>query len=300
MFWIAFAIAFLVALFFLKNKSAFTNSTDSAQNKQNEGLTYSNAIVGDLINKDTDGDGVLDWEESLWGTDSRKKDTNDDGTADGIEIEKLSAKGGPASGGKEAGQNDTKLTETDKFSRELFSTIAALNQSGAMDQATVDKISESLSDRVQNSTPRKIYTISQIKIINDNSAKSMQNYNMKTGVLLYKKYPMNEKVVSIFKESLVGSEEINVSILAKLDPIIRQLKEIINGMISINVPSKLSVFHLDLINAFEVVAENLNDIKLISKDPVVAISAISQYLKNNDQIELTINKLAAEINNNQN
>jgi len=41
--------------------------------------------VGDT-NTDTDGDGLLDWEESLWGTDPLKYDTDGDGTNDGDEV----------------------------------------------------------------------------------------------------------------------------------------------------------------------------------------------------------------------
>ncbi len=35
---------------------------------------------------DTDGDGLLDWEEALWGTDPKNKDTDRDGTSDGEEV----------------------------------------------------------------------------------------------------------------------------------------------------------------------------------------------------------------------
>lgn len=35
---------------------------------------------------DTDGDGLLDWEEALWGTDPKNKDTDRDGTSDGTEV----------------------------------------------------------------------------------------------------------------------------------------------------------------------------------------------------------------------
>ena len=53
------------------------------------GLSYGNAIVGDLVNRDTDGDGLLDWEESLWDTDPNNKDTNGDGVSDSVEIAKI-------------------------------------------------------------------------------------------------------------------------------------------------------------------------------------------------------------------
>lgn len=37
-------------------------------------------------NVDTDADGLLDWEETLWNTDPKKSDTDNDGTKDGQEV----------------------------------------------------------------------------------------------------------------------------------------------------------------------------------------------------------------------
>ena len=70
------AIIFLVVLFLSKSiptlltfKNPWTKTVSKA------GLTYNNATIGDLVNRDTDGDGMPDWEENLWGTDPTKKET---------------------------------------------------------------------------------------------------------------------------------------------------------------------------------------------------------------------------------
>ena len=64
---IVFAVLFLVALFLLKTTPVFKNKTNLELNK-NGGLIYGSAIVGDLVNKSTSGDGIPDWEKVLWGT----------------------------------------------------------------------------------------------------------------------------------------------------------------------------------------------------------------------------------------
>ena len=104
------------------------------------------------------------------GLDPTKKE-NVPGVPDSVTIEKLKAaqeKNNTTNNGA-INQSTENLTETDKFSRELFSTIAALSQNGAMDQATIDKISSSLAEHIQNSAPRKVFTLSDIKIIKDDS-----------------------------------------------------------------------------------------------------------------------------------
>src|ERR1035437_9845115 len=47
-------------------------------NKNNTALKVENQTITDLIQKDSDGDGVPDWEEVLWGTDPNKKITFND------------------------------------------------------------------------------------------------------------------------------------------------------------------------------------------------------------------------------
>ena len=84
------------------------------------GLAYDTTILEDLMNKDTDGDGLLDWEEGLWGTSPDKKDTNDDGVPDNTEIAKLKTELRQNTGGDVSViQNEENLTQTDKFSRSI-------------------------------------------------------------------------------------------------------------------------------------------------------------------------------------
>ena len=297
MFWIAFAIAFLVVLFFIKNKSVFTNSTDSALNKQNEGLTYSSAIVGDLINKDTDGDGVLDWEESLWGTDSRKKDTTP-GISDNLAIEKLKIAQGKIERGESSlnsAQSEEKLTETDKFSRELFSTIAALNQNGAMDQATADKISESLAERIQNSPPRKVYALSDLKISAKDDAKAVQDYSQAL-VNIQAKYPVKATVIDVLQKFIIDENNVDSSVLSELDPIIEQTRKIIDATVKMSVPQSIVSPHLDFLNALQRLVENTSDIKLYDTDVIISLGGISQYDQNTTALQSAIDNLLNTIN----
>ena len=67
-------MVFAVALFLLKTTSVFENKETYKGAGQKNGLTYGNITIKDLVNKDTDGDGILDWEEGLWGTDPTKKE----------------------------------------------------------------------------------------------------------------------------------------------------------------------------------------------------------------------------------
>lgn len=266
------AIVFIALLFFLKTKSEYKNDT-----LRGVGLTPSDVIVEDLLQKDTDLDGILDWEEGLLGTDSTKKDTDDDGIPDSSEIAKIKSAGSENGEGETTNQEEN-LTQTDKFSRELFSTVAALNQTGQMDQTTVDKLTTSLVDQIKNSSTEKVFLMSELKIINGNNLVATKNYNNAMGVIM-KGYPIIDPV-EVLKKSITDTGDIDTSILPQLDPFINQTKKIIVELVNTEVPQDFSLAHLNMINALEKVSENLSDIKLIDSDAVLALNAASQYEEN--------------------
>lgn len=258
-------------------------------------MTYGSATIGDLVNKDTDGDGVPDWEEPLWGLDPTKKETTP-GIPDGVAIEKMKADQGPSAGAAAGNtQGPENLTQTDKFSRELFSTVAATTQSGSLDQATVDKISSSLADNIQNSTPRKVFTISDIKVIKDDSVQAVKKYNDMMDSI-HAKYPVKGSAIDILQKFLADGNNVDTSALLELDPIIKSIQGIIDGVVKMSVPQSLASLHLDFLNGLERVEENLNDIRLYDSDPIVALSGISQFDQNNTLLESSVTNLKNAIN----
>ncbi len=285
-------MVFLVVIFFLKTGLLNNKNQENENTLYNSSYANSGEILQDLINKDTDEDGILDWEESLWGTDPNKKDTNDDGVPDNIEIAKLKSE---IIENEENTEEIKNLTQTDKFSRELFSLVTTLNQNGTMDQATIEKLSSALTEQIENAPVRKIYLISDINIENNNDKSAIQKYIVDLNNL-YKKYQIKGNVVDVLQEFINSGDEPNVNILSKLDPIIEQADNFMKGVITIEVPSELSTQHLNIINALERLLENLTDIQLFDSDPIVAMGAISKYNINVDSLNETMNQLSGIIN----
>lgn len=288
------AVLFLVVIFLTKNQTIFENADPSLN--QTDGLIYTNTPIGELVSRDTDSDGILDWEEGLWGTDPTKVDTDDDGVNDAKEIDTLKTETVGSAGSNNANNIEKlKLTETDKFSDQFFSTVAALTQSGSLDELTIDQVSTSLAENIQKHTPKKIYTVKNIKISTDESRGAIQAYNTKLQALQVK-YPFNADITAIILESLTIDEEIDLGVLKKFDPIIAQLNSIIKEMLTISPPKSLSVLHVMVINGFQKLSENMTDMKLIDTDSIVAFSAISQYPENADLLFQYINQLTISIN----
>ena len=186
------------------------------------------------------------------------------------------------------------LTETDKFSREFFATVATLNQNGQMDQATIDKLSSSLAEHIQNSPPRKVFLLSDIKIISDNSVQAVKSYDNALDSI-YTKYPVKGNAINVLQKFMVDENNVDVGILAELDPIIGQTNKIIDALVKMSVPQSLAFLHLDFVNGLQRPMENLNDIKLYDTDVIIALSAISQYEKNITILESATNNLGNAI-----
>ena len=295
-FLIAFAIIFLVVLFLLKTTSFFKNKETYQRANQANGLTYDNLSIEDLVNRDTDGDGIPDWEEGLYGLNPTKKETIS-GIPDSSAINKLKNEEPGANKITNGESPDIKdLTETEKFSRELFATIAAASQNGTMDQATIDQLGASLAEKIQNSPPRKVFSIFEIKTITDDGIQAFKNYNNALSAI-YKKYPPTSyTILDVLQKFMLDENNVDVSALTKLDPIIEQTNKIIEAMIKTSVPQSLSSLHLNVINSLERLVENLNDIQLYDTDSIIALGGISKYEGNATKLESDLNSLANAIN----
>ena len=290
---VALAVVLLVLLFFIKTKSEWTNEEVASA-----GLVSGDEILGDVLSRDTDKDGILDWEEGLWGTDPTKKDTNDDGVSDKEEIGRMKAEraatsGEPASADSSGEASEENLTQTDKFARELFSTVAALSQSGEIDDNTVAQITDSLASQIQNPVQRKIFLMSDIKITQDNSQTAIEKYITEMNTL----EPVKENATDILQESLTEDGDIDGTVLSKLNPIVEEISNFINGMGELEVPQKLASSHLELMNALERLKENLEDVQLIDTDAIVALGAMAQYENNDSAVEVATIKLNEVISN---
>ena len=277
----------------IKNKSIFFKAKSASQEVGESGLAYGNATVQDLINKDTDGDGIPDWEENLWGTDPTKAETVA-GVPDSTTIAKLKAQQ-DANSGTDASSTNQNITKTDQFSRDLFSTVSSLSENGTMDQNTADQISSSLASKIQNPVIRKVYTLADIKVTTSVTTATIQKYSN----ALNSAYPTTQPkyaVIDILQQITADPNNPDVSVLSELDPIIQEINNSINAMVKIPTPQTFVTLHLNVLNGFERILENLNDIQLYSTDPVVALGGISQYQTNATALLANITQLTDAIN----
>lgn len=236
-----------------------------------------------LIEKDSDGDGLKDWEEALWGTDVDNQDTDSDGTSDGEEI-KLGRNPkvkGPddelsAEEKKAISETGTDTTATGAFSRGFFASFMTLKESGDLTPENLQKLSESI---VGNFTADggKNFTSSDLKISGDNSPTTLKKYGNDLGAIFeeYLKLKLPDELLIVAQALSSGDQDK----LNELDKIISANKKLIERHLTMIVPQKASSVHLKLVNHYQTITTAIENMKKAISDPLTGTIAISQYKK---------------------
>ena len=260
--------------------------------KQQTANTDTNAPIqsaGDM-QKDSDGDGLKDWEENLWGANPQNPDTDGDGTPDGEEItqERNPLVAGPDDALASSTPNILKGTSalgessggtyTDQLTRQLFGTFIAAKQSGQSINQTEEtqKILNDLFTAYQ-SDQKAVYTKSQIATTSDNSAASLKKYGNTVGAAISKIYAVGARDLEIAQSALQREDREEIK---QLGEIAEAYAHAAKGLASIPVPSTAASLHLPIVNAIAGFSSALRTMQKLIDDPAAGIVGIGEYKKN--------------------
>lgn len=259
----------------------------TGKNNQKDSVSPDSGLkqVANLIaEKDSDNDGLKDWEEPLWGTDPQKSDTDGDKTNDGDEIKTNRDPLKPAPNdirqetAKQTGvaTSTEEITATDKFSRELFARYLAFKQGGeALDQKSQDIIISSMLAETQLDIKAPIHSSAEFKLSQDNSATALKNYGNLLGEAIISASPetsVNE--IMILNEAVQAESGDKIK---ELDPIIEGYQKLIKLVMATAVPTEALSIHLNFVNSLEQVLANIKTFRQFFDDPVATLAGINSY-----------------------
>ncbi len=301
---LAIAIAVvLIAIIFNYWKPSITKY------KNNNLATDTNASAS-IINTDSDNDGLPDWKEALYGTNLQKEDTDEDGTNDAEEIAEIRdpLKANTALAGQEPNdkidpaiiennkkilEDYEKLSETDKFSRDLVSNIIASQPvSGAMDQNTMNSIvAQALAE-----IPEKNYTgitkstdLILLKTDSTNLNKNMSDYVKSFSAVINKLTPILGADVGLINSYISDGSANTRSAMLKLTD---QYQAIVNSLIKMPVPVAIGYYdpsyHLTVINDLEKIIAIDKDIVNSDKNSLGIFSNLSMYNESSNDLISTL------------
>ena len=271
------------SLFFSKN--SYTALSKKAELK-NEKITINN-----LLQKDSDGDGVMDWEEALWGTDPNKEISFDGITdSDYIKQKRADLK---ISNESELTTSEDGLTETDKFAQQFFASLSAMKQSGQIDKNTINNVSASLGQNIVDPNLIDKYTEKDIKL-NANDGVDIQNTYYANAKKTFEKYTeegLGDELEIV--STIVGSEntENSQDSINKLIIIADAYQEFAQKMVELEVPKSLAQYHIQIINNANNTGISVRNMIKVIDDPIIGLSGLSQYQKYSDDLIASVENL---------
>ncbi len=223
-----------------------------------------------ILETDTDGDGLRDWEEALWGMDKENPDTDGDGLLDGQEVESKRKDLKNLENYVEV--ENIPESETEKIARQVLIIATNIHKAsgGNLSQEQIVAIAQSVVGSI-NPELINIYDLGDIVI--STQATPQSYYNEMSQALVYlDTLPSNELLI------------IEHSIATKDKKLLKQLGPIIDGYIQagekvkdVQVPSQIAQSHLEYINALSQKAVALISMGQYFEDPIIASRGVEEY-----------------------
>ncbi len=249
----------------------------------------SGTTLSDLLQTDTDLDGVLDWEEALWGTDKNLK-ASFNGTPDAVYVkqkkESLAVE-----------DNIESLNETDKFARAFFASYLALESSGG-DTETIKKFGQAVGEKIGDPNLVNVFAEGDAKIISTANTTDVKRYYSKIQVVFdqYRGTGMGDEI------DIVNSGMINTQTGASLENnnklriIGEAYKKFADEIMNIEVPREYLNIHVKMANSAYNTGVSVLSMTNINDDPIVGLSGIAQYQKYSEEFVEAAEDLDTKLN----
>lgn len=295
-------IFLLILIAFLIIGGAFVFSDYQNKNSQKNVPDYTYELISTSTkpiqisskSQDTDGDGLMDWEEVLYGTDPSNPDTDGDGTSDGKEIKsgRNPTLKGPNDKLLPTQETKTKkLTETEVFARAFFAKYMNLRKSGL--SGDVDSrdaaIQEVLQSGVLEAAKPKMYSEKDIKVSQNTGMVWAKKYGNDAGIIFKTKLPTKSRNEFIIIEDAINKDD--PTIVKELDPIISSYKNIISALLKVEAPSDIAQYHLGLINSVSRILFIAESFRKYDTDPLPGLTAVGVSQSYIDQLSDSIKQI---------
>jgi hypothetical protein len=224
--------------------------------------------------RDEDGDGLVLWEESLWGTSDEDMDSDNDGVSDGQAVAdgkdpsgRSSFSTGASSSGSAAAEYEPGETDptslTSRLSQALFSNYAEISAEGTLTADTMSQLTQQLANEANTEASYKaVYSLNDVTLAKGESAQIAREYA--------------NALISNLHGGLLGALN-NPNANEDLGVIGRSYRDIAQAYIKIPVPPELAGNHVSLANNFYNTYISLQDVYNYKIDPVKALLSLKTY-----------------------
>ncbi len=244
--------------------------------------------------KDTDSDGLFDWEEALWGTSIDNPDTDNDKTSDGDEVKQERNPTVPAPGDSMKEATDTSVSDNNLDSDESSN----INSKNTISSEVSKNLLTRLMTLKQNDT---LTPENKQALINDLTQFTMGSFTYKKYTkdsMLFIENPTPEEIKVYASNFATIQDDLLTSIARKGNAIMqdtRVLSEIYENsakkMSEIAIPRILADVHLNVVNNYSAASKAI-EASSDDSDPAKKAVAIGAYQNATANQEQSINILA--------
>lgn len=267
------------------------------------------ALLQAIATKDSDNDGLPDWEEALYGTSPNVTDTFHLGMTDGaavakgLIVPKAIADIGVATSTRAVDSTidytaagltaPIEGTLTDAFAKKFFTLyLAAKQANGGNDLSEAD--TNTIENQALNSLAASITAAPDFKSARDLTISGSGTDALKAfaadAEAVFKKNASNATTNElVYLQHAVDNTD--TTALAHLAAIAKSFRDSAAGLAALPVPQELAAADLALINAMMRISEIDNDFAGVNVDPLTAMLALQQFI----QAELTLGEAFGDV-----
>lgn len=253
------------------------------------------ALLQVIATKDSDSDGLSDWEESLYGTDPHNTDTFHLGMTDGAAVARglivpkaiVAIPAATSTPGKSGGIDyaakgltpPTGGTLTDVFAKNFFSLYITAKQTNGGAVLTSDQTSalavEAASQLSQEIVPAADFKKAADIKVSGTGADALRAFAVAAEAVLKKNKTAAQMSEIEYFQSAV--QDGNTTALAHLASLAEAYRASAVGLAALPVPKELAAIDLVIINSIMRLSEIDNDFARVNIDPLTAMLALNQF-----------------------
>lgn len=260
-------------------------------------------LLASYVSKDTDSDGLPDWQEALYGTDVSRADTDGDGISDGDAVRKglltptaLASQIPTDPIGEEdiPGEAATPGSMTDQFARSFFQ--AYIQESGGQpmtpeaQQALIERLLADFNARSAKALASSYTSLS----IRTSASTSVQDYAAAVVRIMQENDPPGEQTDPLLLMQAL-MEKGDESARQKLSLLGKANGTVAKKLLTVSVPPVLADEHLQMIRSLDTLSKATMIMVNYEKDPVGVMGALGLYTPASQEFLSSIEGIATEI-----
>jgi len=248
----------------------------------------SEEILREYAAKDSDSDGLPDWQESLYGTDPENPNsvradmTDSQAVAQGLATPRYAGQSIEITTGGEPisvpGNLPAPNSLTEQFSRLFFENYISTRGSAVPSaEASQNFVTSAVTELVASSAEVNAFTADDINV-SGSGAGALRAYIAVAETTILSQNPGHEAgTVALFQDAVQKDDK---EALRAVKEIGEALTTAANNLARISVPSEAASAHLAFVNAMARLAGSTLDLAAIDADPLRAMLGLGQYEKN--------------------